>query len=332
MRYARSAGLLVLLDAKRGDIGSTSRGVRRGVPRARRRRCARSRTPSRPARTSATTRSSRSSPRAGVTDAGSSCSSARRTPAPPTSRTQRSRTVGRSGSTSRTSSASGGSRSSASRACRASARSSARLIPRAVSEARRLLPQLPAAPSRRRRAGRDARRRRARVHDGRGERARHRIAIRHLRVSRHESRLAGSSGPGSAAARSAGLGGGRLVSHGRAPTRLEYSVAPVMRRALLAVVALVAVFAAPVQASTVDASRSPTHRASTPSAWYLVGDDGAVLAAQNEREQRAIASITKLMTALVVTRARAALRRRARDPVARPGRSSRRSISAPARS
>ena len=74
-----------------------------------------------------------------------------------------------------------------------------------------------------------------------------------------------------------------------------------MRRALVAVVALVAVLAAPVQATTVTRppASAPPPRVSA-SAWYLVGEDGGVLAARNERQRRAIASITKLMTALVV--------------------------------
>ena len=75
-----------------------------------------------------------------------------------------------------------------------------------------------------------------------------------------------------------------------------------MRRALLAVGALAAALAVPVQATTpgqpADAS-GPPPRVSA-SAWYLLGDDGAVLAARNERRKRAVASITKLMTALVV--------------------------------
>ncbi|MEX0851540.1 MAG: D-alanyl-D-alanine carboxypeptidase family protein [Gaiellaceae bacterium] len=65
-----------------------------------------------------------------------------------------------------------------------------------------------------------------------------------------------------------------------------------MRRALLAVVVVLAAFAAPVQAS----SEPPSVAAS---AWYVVGEDGAVLAQHSSRRPRAIASITKLMTALV---------------------------------
>ena len=67
-----------------------------------------------------------------------------------------------------------------------------------------------------------------------------------------------------------------------------------MRSILLGVVAL-AVLATPVQAST-----RPAERPSLPAAaWYLVGEDGAVLAQQSSRRSRAIASITKLMTAIV---------------------------------
>ncbi|MGI8886879.1 MAG: D-alanyl-D-alanine carboxypeptidase family protein [Gaiellaceae bacterium] len=67
-----------------------------------------------------------------------------------------------------------------------------------------------------------------------------------------------------------------------------------MRSILLGVVAL-AVLATPVQAST-----QPAERPRLPAAaWYLVGEDGAVLAQQSSRRSRAIASITKLMTAIV---------------------------------
>ena len=74
-----------------------------------------------------------------------------------------------------------------------------------------------------------------------------------------------------------------------------------MRRALLAVVVLAAAVAAlvPVQASgggSGAAARGPSIDAA---AWYLVGEDGAVLAQQSSRRTRAIASITKVMTALV---------------------------------
>jgi len=75
--------------------------------------------------------------------------------------------------------------------------------------------------------------------------------------------------------------------------RLQYSVAPVLRRALIAVVVVAAALAAPVQAS-------PTPPVIDAAAWYLVGEDGAVLATNKARRERAIASITKLMTAIVV--------------------------------
>jgi D-alanyl-D-alanine carboxypeptidase (penicillin-binding protein 5/6) len=68
-----------------------------------------------------------------------------------------------------------------------------------------------------------------------------------------------------------------------------------MRRALLAVVALVAALAVPVQAA--DSASAPRIDAS---AWYLVGEDGVLLAKRNETRPQPIASITKLMTALVV--------------------------------
>ena len=66
-----------------------------------------------------------------------------------------------------------------------------------------------------------------------------------------------------------------------------------LRSALIAVVAAAAVLAAPIQAS----SPPPTVDAA---AWYVVGEDGAVLAQRNASRERAIASITKLMTAIVV--------------------------------
>jgi serine-type D-Ala-D-Ala carboxypeptidase (penicillin-binding protein 5/6) len=70
-----------------------------------------------------------------------------------------------------------------------------------------------------------------------------------------------------------------------------------MRGALLAVVALVAVLAAPVRASSTE---SPTAAPSIAAAsWYLLGEDGAVLAGNDASAPRAVASITKLMTALV---------------------------------
>ncbi len=71
-----------------------------------------------------------------------------------------------------------------------------------------------------------------------------------------------------------------------------------MRRAVLAAVALVAALATFVLASTAGAQSSEPRIPAA--AWYLVGDDGDVLARHDEMSSRAIASITKLMTAIVV--------------------------------
>ena len=70
-----------------------------------------------------------------------------------------------------------------------------------------------------------------------------------------------------------------------------------MRRALLAVVALVATLATLALASSAGAQASQPSIAAA--SWYLVGDDGAVLARHDATRSRAIASITKLMTAIV---------------------------------
>ena len=66
-------------------------------------------------------------------------------------------------------------------------------------------------------------------------------------------------------------------------------------RAPLAVVALVAALATSILVSS--AGAQPQIAAAS---WYLVGGDGAVLARHGAADPRAIASITKLMTALVV--------------------------------
>jgi serine-type D-Ala-D-Ala carboxypeptidase (penicillin-binding protein 5/6) len=71
-----------------------------------------------------------------------------------------------------------------------------------------------------------------------------------------------------------------------------------MRRAPLAVVALVAALAASAQASSAGAQSATPQIAA--SSWYLVGADGEVLARRDAGRARAIASITKLMTAIVV--------------------------------
>jgi D-alanyl-D-alanine carboxypeptidase (penicillin-binding protein 5/6) len=72
-----------------------------------------------------------------------------------------------------------------------------------------------------------------------------------------------------------------------------------MRRALLAVVALVAGLGAPVQASNGTSTVTPAAPRVSAAAWYLEGQDDAVLAQHNARARRPIASITKLMTAVV---------------------------------
>jgi D-alanyl-D-alanine carboxypeptidase (penicillin-binding protein 5/6) len=69
-----------------------------------------------------------------------------------------------------------------------------------------------------------------------------------------------------------------------------------MRRAVIAVVALLALVA-PVGATGSGAqSEQPRIDAA---AWYLVGEDGSVLAGSGARRPRAVASITKLMTAVI---------------------------------
>jgi D-alanyl-D-alanine carboxypeptidase (penicillin-binding protein 5/6) len=73
----------------------------------------------------------------------------------------------------------------------------------------------------------------------------------------------------------------------------------VLRRALLAVVAVAALLAAPVRASGDDLTPTAAPPRIDAAAYYLVGADGVVLARREARRRRAIASITKLMTALV---------------------------------
>ncbi len=71
-----------------------------------------------------------------------------------------------------------------------------------------------------------------------------------------------------------------------------------MGRAPIAVVALVAALA--TFASTSSAGAQAPEPQIGAAAWYLVGEDGAVLARRDAGRPRAIASITKLMTAIVV--------------------------------
>ena len=91
-----------------------------------------------------------------------------------------------------------------------------------------------------------------------------------------------------------------------------------MRRVLVAVVALAAAVTAPIHASGGDCTTTTPERqvvasissealdlTPTPSprvsadAWYLLGEDGVILAQHDAAERRPIASITKLMTAVV---------------------------------
>ena len=74
---------------------------------------------------------------------------------------------------------------------------------------------------------------------------------------------------------------------------------PVVRRGLTSAAAFLVAVLCWTAGST-----APAHAAGAPpelaaAAWFLVGEDGEVLAAQRADEQRAIASITKLMTAIV---------------------------------
>lgn len=73
-------------------------------------------------------------------------------------------------------------------------------------------------------------------------------------------------------------------------------------RVLLFVAVLAAVFsssATPVTAPSAATTTTAPPLEVSAAAWYLVGEDGAVLAQRNAHERRAVASITKLMTAIV---------------------------------
>jgi len=71
-----------------------------------------------------------------------------------------------------------------------------------------------------------------------------------------------------------------------------------MRRALLAVAVLAASVLSALAPSA--GAADPAQPRLDAAAWYLVGPDGAVLAQRASRRERAVASITKVMTALVV--------------------------------
>jgi D-alanyl-D-alanine carboxypeptidase (penicillin-binding protein 5/6) len=68
-----------------------------------------------------------------------------------------------------------------------------------------------------------------------------------------------------------------------------------MRSALLAVAAVLLLLAAPARAST-ETQPAPQLAAA---AWYAIGEDGSVVAAHDGQVARPMASITKLMTAIV---------------------------------
>jgi len=71
------------------------------------------------------------------------------------------------------------------------------------------------------------------------------------------------------------------------------------RTTAFAIVCAVAVLAAPVRAANVAAPSMPGTVELPAAAWYLVGEDGTRLADHDATQRRAIASITKLMTAIV---------------------------------
>ena len=77
---------------------------------------------------------------------------------------------------------------------------------------------------------------------------------------------------------------------------VTYASPPVMRAVLLTVVVLLALVV-PVSAVSADAQSAEPQIAAA--SWYLVGEDGSVLAGGEPGSPRAVASITKLMTAVV---------------------------------
>ena len=77
---------------------------------------------------------------------------------------------------------------------------------------------------------------------------------------------------------------------------VTYASPPVMRAVMLTVVVLLAL-AVPVSAVSADAQSAEPQIAAA--SWYLVGEDGSVLAGGEPGSPRAVASITKLMTAVV---------------------------------
>jgi D-alanyl-D-alanine carboxypeptidase (penicillin-binding protein 5/6) len=90
------------------------------------------------------------------------------------------------------------------------------------------------------------------------------------------------------------VGGVRLVA-----SNVKYSVAPLMRRTLLAVILVLAACAVPVQAFGGASAQAVAQPRVAAAAWYVLGEDGSVVAQHDARVRRPIASITKLMTAVV---------------------------------
>jgi D-alanyl-D-alanine carboxypeptidase (penicillin-binding protein 5/6) len=79
------------------------------------------------------------------------------------------------------------------------------------------------------------------------------------------------------------------------PSCAKYSLPPLMRRVPFAVAALLALLAVPARASTPVAPLPQLAAA----AWYASGEDDAVVASHDAGVRRPMASITKLMTAIV---------------------------------
>ncbi|TML22701.1 MAG: D-alanyl-D-alanine carboxypeptidase, partial [Actinobacteria bacterium] len=72
-----------------------------------------------------------------------------------------------------------------------------------------------------------------------------------------------------------------------------------MRSVLFDVIAVASALAIPARGSAENSPQIPAPPTVAAKAWYVVGEDGAVVAAQDARASRPMASITKLMTAIV---------------------------------
>ena len=283
-RYASEAGLLVIADAKRGDIGSTARAYAAAFlePRG-----------AEPPLADALT----VNPYLG-TD--SRRSVPRRLPAPrrghllprphverrrrATSRRRCSPTALRSGVTSRGSSREWGADLVGERGMSSVGAVVGATVPRLIGDARRAMPQADHPAAGRRRSGSDARGRRARIHERPGERARQRVALGDLRLPRHRGRLAGGRGSRGGAPRGRDLGRRGLVAVVYIPTRCVACFLAVVGSARRCCAASAAAAPPPVAAPA-----------------YVVrgGPEQVIVAARAPDAQRAPASITKLMTVLV---------------------------------